>query len=65
VATKVQEAPAPASVSSSQTRDVARGTGIYTTWKGGGGRFVLVERFVHVGRAAISYEARWEGLVTR
>jgi hypothetical protein len=39
------------------------GTGIYKTWKGGG-RFVVVEAEPSGGRMN-TYEARWEGLVSR
>ena len=42
---------------------VLASTGIYKTWKGGG-RFVLVEREPPPG-GRVTYEARWEGLVTR
>ena len=46
----------------SGTWRITRGTGIYKTWKGGG-RFVAVEREPPAGLN--TYEARWEGLVTR
>ena len=46
----------------SGTWRITGGTGIYKTWKGGG-RFVVVEREPLVGLN--TYQARWEGLVTR
>ena len=46
----------------SGTWRITRGTGIYKTWKGGG-RFVVVEREPPAGLN--TYQARWEGLVTR
>lgn len=41
---------------------ITRGTGIYKTWKGGG-RFVAFERESSTG--VNTYQARWEGIVTR
>jgi hypothetical protein len=48
---------------------IRRGTGIYKKWKGGG-RFISVDRHTppanHQTPGGVgSYEARWEGLVTR